>query len=317
MVFTTDNTAGLWLSRFLEQKLPIVLEKRYPELVFSNGRFLPENADLNAGADSVVVEMLSEYGEAAVEGDTDSIPLAEISVSEDRGKVVAVMAGYSYSLREADASEQAARNGQLATNLSERRMVRAVRMIEEKSHRLGAYGDSRRGLKGVLSDSSVPVANSTFNPYTSTSQQDAIDWFSSFVTDIRVDSELIESPNLALVPEELYRKWATTFRSANSDSTVLESILKANPSILSIQPYQEGRSANLEKYGVMAGGTNKDRMLIYNLNPENLFRRVSAIRSVPLQLRGLRYEGFFYKAVSDVMFEYPLSARYVDYPKAA
>lgn len=317
MVYTTDNATGMWLGRFLEQRLPIVLEKRYPELVFANGRFLPDVMDLNAGADSVVVEMVNEYGEAAIEGDTDSIPMAEISVSEDKGKVVAVMAGYAYSMREADAAEEASRNGQMATNLSDRRMIRARRMIDEKCHRIGAYGDTRRGVKGVLSDTNVPVVNSTFNPYTSTTQQDGIDWFGSFITDIRVDSELIESPNLALVPEELYRKWATTFRSTNSDSTMLESILKANPSVMAIAPYQEGRSANLERYGVMPAGTNKDRMLVYNLSPENLFRRCSAIRPVPVQLRGMRYEGFFYKAISDVMWEYPLTARYVDYPKAA
>ena len=116
VVYQVDN-AGLIMSRFLEQRLPLVLKKRYPELNFSNGMFLPIVNDLSAGAQSIIVEVVNEYGEAALEGDTDSIPLVEVSASEDKGKVLCAVSGFRYSQREIDAVDLARSNGQRSADL--------------------------------------------------------------------------------------------------------------------------------------------------------------------------------------------------------
>jgi hypothetical protein len=315
-MYKTDSDTSFFLSRSLEQLLPEVVKKRYPQLNFSNGSWLPTIEDLNTGAMNVIKQVTSEYGEAELEGDTDTIPLAEVSLGEDRAKVLVAVAGFGYSQRELDAVAMAESKMLQYTNLTSERMMRSRRMIEEKMHRTLAFGDLRRNSVGFLNSTLVPRINSSFNPYTSTNQQDIIDWVSAPITDVRTDSELVESPNLILMPEELFRKCATTFRSTNSDTTVLDAIYKANPTIASIQSYQEGQSAMLERYGVVPAATNKDRMVVYNLEPENLSVRSSGLQIMPSQVKGMRWETPMYKCFTEVMWNYPLTARYIDFPKA-
>ncbi len=306
------------LARYLEQKVPEVYETKHPELPFDNGSLLPQFPTLQPGAEFVVAETVQEYGEAYIMGGkSQDFPTMEIQVAEDSQPVVAIAASATYNHRELDAMAFAQRNGQLITNVRERRLFQMERAIAEKSHKLGAYGDAARGLNGFLTDPNIPVLDDATNIHDpATNPQDIINWFCSQFTAIVRESNMVEIPNLALVTYAFYRYISTTFRNTNSDMTVKDAIMAANPELRNILPLNELTSTQLEEQGVHASGNNKDRMVIYKLDPKNCFRYFEPMKIMPPEQNGMNHHVIGYKCVSGVLWEYPESARYIDYPKA-
>ena len=73
-----------------------------------------------------------------------------------------------------------------------------------------------------------------------------------------------ESPNTMLVPYNVYRIISTTPRSSTSDTTVMEFFLRTNPLITAIEPINELEAAK------SSGSLSKDRIMIYDRNPDKL-----------------------------------------------
>lgn len=321
--FRNDNL-GYFQTRALDQKIPQVLRRKYPELYFASGELLPEFSDLDPGAKQLITEVVQEYGMATVmSGQAQDIPLNTTSVSEDSQPVIAVVTGTSYSMVEVAAANTAMMNGQMVTNIVESRLERMRRSIEEKCHQLGAFGNPKLGMYGLLNNPNVTVTDalSTIRPYLATITDvnayatEQIEWVSKAITSLEDSSNLVESPNVMLVPSALYRRWATTYRSTNADMTVMEAIMKSNPSLVSIRKIRELRGTDLLANGVRVDNT-KDRVVLYTLSAENVNRRVAPTQIMPAQLNKLNYEVYAYKAVAGVSINYPGAFRYVDFPIA-
>ncbi|MGL6341850.1 MAG: major capsid family protein [Waterburya sp.] len=304
MSFRNDaiGQAGVFLSRQLEQRLPKIYEKRYPALKFSNGTLLPSAAELEAGADSVVEEIMETIGEAgeASADQIDDIPLADAGITEFKYPVMVKPIAIRYSVRELQASIKGNRN------IRGMRELAARRAIEESANKIAAYGDKKTGAVGLLNDLNVPVNNSSFDPYTATQDQ-LIDFLTGEVSKVIVSSKLTEEPNTMLVPVKLH-ELITNKRIPDSPLTVKKFILENNPYITDIVPCNEVAAAELEANGVETAGTNKDSILIYPRNPEVVQRLFEPLATMEPQLRGMNFVVIMYYATTGAIWHYPGSA---------
>jgi hypothetical protein len=312
MSFRNDavGDAGVFLSRQLEQRLPKVYEKRYPALKFSNGLLLPATAELEAGADSVVeeiMETIGEVGESSAD-QIDDIPLADASVTEFKYPVMVKPIAIRYSVRELQAAMKGNRN------IRGMREMAARRAIEESSNKVSAYGDKKTSSVGLLNDPNVPVNNSSFNPYTAT-QDDLIDFLTGEVTKIIDSTKMTEEPDTMLVPVKLH-ELITNKRIPDSPLTVKKFILENNPYIKDIVPCTELAASELEANGVETSGTNKDSIMIYPRNPEIVQRIFEPLSIMQPQLRGLNYVVIMYYATTGAIWHYPGSALRIKVAKA-
>lgn len=308
-----------FLSRYLEQKLPTVLRQRLPELYFDNGIALPQVGDLQAGAQYITIETIQQYGQAAImSGVAQDAPLSEVVIGRESFEIVNVIGAAVYSDPEIKAAEFAASNGQTVTNLPDERLSAMNRMINVRAHQLGAFGSTKHNMYGILNHPEVPLSNTgTFKPYAGNATADQIiDFITTETLAVWDGSNFVEMPNTLGVSPAMYKVITSRFRSSNTDITIYDAILRVNPSIQQIMPMRELASAQLEANGVLASGTNKDRIFLYNRDPQNVVRHFSPMVMMAPQQNGMLYNVCAYKGVSSVQFNYPKTARYVDYPIA-
>jgi hypothetical protein len=311
-------TGGTYLSRRLEQLFPGVLEKRYRALNFENGRLVPTVADLEAGAAEVVQELMSEVGAAdIVNGDATDMPLVDVSVTEDRYRILMIGAAFSYSFDE----ERKAEKGNF--NLTNKRMMAARRAIAERNNAVAAFGSADNKVTGTLNNASVALNNSSFNPHLiGTTSQQIADFFVDELRTMHDASNNVEFPSTALISSAL---WFTLIkrRITDNDSTTIkdyiEKALSQDGYDFNFVKADECSSARLEKAKVQTAGTNKDRILFYPLDPEVLERHIELPQLMPVDWQYIK-DGRkifpMFSCTTPVLVNYPGALRYVDLPKS-
>lgn len=325
-------TGGVSLYRQLQQRLPKVLKRRLRTVHFHNGDLIPNFTDLQPGMRTLIQEQVLEFGEAKLMApEAQDIPLVEVQASESEYRVVMPVAGFSVSFAETLAQQAMATNS-YSTQIESRRtkMDGARRVIEERCNSFAAFGDLGLGITGMLNNADVVLNNSSFDPFSSsTTADDLVDWFLGEVGDIVADTNNVEHPSLACVSTELSNLMERR-RMPDSSDTVKSFILRTQKErsqrvpggITDIIGLQECRSSNLEKNGVQASNTNKDRIVLYSIDPENLERHIMSglINMFPedwVVNRGTRKVYPMYSCVSQTMINFPGSMRYLDHAKAA
>lgn len=324
-------TGGSFLYRSLQQQLPKVLRRRLRDLHFHNNDLIPNFDDLQPGVRTLIQEQVLEFGEAKLMApDSADIPLVEIQATENEYRAVMIVAGFSIGFGESLA-QQAAAQQPYVTRIDTRRtkMDGARRVIEERANTVAAYGDGTLNFTGLLNNADVTLTDSAFDPFNASNTADDIaDWFLAEVGDLRVDSNNVEYPDTAIVSTEL-DNLLNRKRLPDSPDTIKSFILRvqneANPNgqgIKNIYGLQECRSANLEAAGAQAGGTDKDRIVLYTMQPENIERHImpGLIRLFPEDWVGVKDAKKLYplySCVSQTVVSFPGSIRYLDHPKAS
>ncbi|MBW4422490.1 MAG: DUF2184 domain-containing protein [Myxacorys californica WJT36-NPBG1] len=306
--FRTDS-AGAILKRWLEQKLPGVLEKRYRQLQFENGSLVPTMADLQPGAATLVQEQMEVVGEAAIVADEAfDIPLADVGAEEVQFKIIAVFSGFHFTFRQMQAAQFS------NVPLSDKKAFAARRAIAEKMNKIAAFGAAKYDCTGFLNNPDVPVNSSSFNPETATAD-DVIEWFIDEIVSIESNTELTESPTVALVTPELH---GILMKKRVGDSNLnIKQYILGNTDLTDIRKVTELKSATLEANGVQAAATNKDRILLYPLDPEIVERHIEMTKPLPEEYRNAKYITPMYACTSPVIWNFPKAARSIDYVKAS
>lgn len=305
-----------FLETYLEYKLPFVLSKKFTTLYFDNGDYCPQIGDIPPGAETISVETVQHYGQAAIMTSTaQDTPMSEITVGKDVYRIAHVFGACSYSDPEVTAAELASSKGQLVTNFKDERLNAMRRMIDVKSHQLCAYGSSKHEMYGILNHPEVPLSNtSTYKLYAgNATSKNIIDLIANEYYTGWTSTNYVEMPNALYVPPNLFRLLNTTFRSDNIGDTLMDSLKKVLPSLLVVVPMPELANAELEANGVQTPGTAKDRLVFLNLSSENVVRHFAPIHVMPPVQERMRYNIYAYKSVSSVQFDYPRTARYVDF----
>jgi hypothetical protein len=308
-----------FLTQYLEQKLPYVIRKRFSSLYFDDGTYCPQVADIAVGAETISVEVVEHYGQAAImTGSAQDAPMSEVKVGKDVYQVRDIYGACSFTDPEVRASEMASSKGQLTTNFRDERLVAMRRMIDVKSHQLCAYGSSKHDIFGILNHPEVPLSNtSTYKLYAgNATAKNIVDFIANEYYTGWSSTNYVELPNALYIPPSLFKLLNTTFRSDTTGDTLMDVAKKVMPSIRVIAQMPELASAELEANGVHAGSTGKDRLVFLNLSSENVVRHFAPMYVMPPVQQGMRYNIYAYKRVSSVQFDYPRTARYADFPIA-
>lgn len=308
---------GTNLFRDLEQRLPQLLAPRRRELPFESGVFVPTKPDLAPGSYEVVKTVINDVGSATILGDgAFDFPVVDASASEDRYRNLMAVAGFTIGYQTSRREAYAASIDTLRVSQYDMKMQTCIRAIQERRNRIAAIGDATIGATGLLNNANIVADNNSFNPYLATAD-DLIDFFISQVESFYTNSNNVFFPTTALVSDQLDFKMIRS-RVPNSELTVKEYIqnaLKKRGLGFKIEGVKEAGFAQLEAAGVLTPGTNKDRIVLYPLDPEVVERHVEMIQMAPLQylqVQGLNTLYPMFGCMTPTIINYTNAISYID-----
>lgn len=290
--------------------------RRQRNLMFENGDIVPTFPDLESGAAEIVSERINEAGQADILSDNaNDVPIVDIEVDEDRYKIKLFAAAFPITFQQMRAYDFAESNGRSWSVRTTKQSV-AARVIATKANSYSAYGDSRLNTTGMVNDPNVNVNTSTFNPFAgATTADDLIGFVVEEIGDVRKDTNIVETPDQVLIGVDLDTALTST-RVPDSGITVKQYLINTIDWISAITAVPELNSDYLERAGVQAAGTNRDRVVLYPQDPLVIERHIEVTQLVPEQFlynKGLSQYYPMFQAVSPTLVNYPGAMRYIDH----
>ncbi|MBD2076208.1 DUF2184 domain-containing protein [Phormidium sp. FACHB-592] len=316
---------GMYLYRDLEQRLPRLIEPRRRELPFESGTDIPTMPDLMPGAHELVSTVINDVGDAKILADgAFDFPLVDATASEDRHRVVMAVAGFHIDFQ-AERREMYALSNAAATlrvRQYDQKMKTCIRAIQERRNRIAAFGDTKLNMTGLLNNANVTPNNSSFDPYTATTATTMADFFINEVQDFYSGSSDVFFPSVALVSNTLFFRLISLVMSGTATTVKdhIEKALSEEGIKFEIRKRQECSAAKLEANGVLAPGTNKDRIVLYSLDPEVVERHIEMIQMVPIkyvEVHGLKTIYPMFGCTTETIVNYPGAFAYIDVAKSA
>ncbi|MFC3227338.1 DUF2184 domain-containing protein [Marinibaculum pumilum] len=264
---------------------------------------IPVSTDAGAGAESIVYEQYDITGMAKVIANyADDLPRADVKAREFTARIRSIGNSYGYSIQEIRAAQMAGKA------LEQRKASAAARSQRESWNRIAWFGDADHGLQGWLDNANVPRAaveddgaggggGSTLwiNKTPAQILRDMNDLANGIVS----LTNGAEVPDTLVLPIEQYTLIATTPRSDNSDTTILEYFLRNSPYINSVEWANELKNA---------GTANSDIMIAYRRSPDALTLEMPVMfEQFPVQERGLEFVVPCHSRIGGVLIYYPLS----------
>lgn len=302
LAFYISQLAGLE-SRIYEAKYAAI---NYDELI-------PVHTDLPEWADQW--DYISYDGVTMgkfIGSSADDLP--NVGLSANKSSVPIGYAGnmYDYSLDELRKSQQ------LRIPLDTTKARLAFRGAQEHTQRVAYFGDSARNMTGLFNNPNLALSNSTldwFDPAT-TGDQIVAD-MNKLLIDVYINSATIHVPDTIVLDAARFALIASKRMGTITDRTILE-YFKMNNQFTALTgraPQVFSRlqlsAAQLAANGVSNG--NKDRMMAYERNDENLGMQVPIPwRSLAPQMWNLNVRVPCEYKISGVEFRFPFSGAYRD-----
>ena len=278
MYTNLDSAETMFFQRELEQ----VKAKSYDVLKVPLKAFelIPVDSTTAPGARTVTYEQYDSTGIAKIISNyADDLPTADVKGKEFHSTIKAIGNSYVYSKDDIRAAQFAGKP------LNQRKANAAVEAHRQLMNKLAFFGDAEYGIQGLLTNANIPNAPvvagaATTLTWVTKTPDEILKDLNSAVSDMLDLTKGVEVPNTIVMPIAQYNHIATTARSANSDTTILQFFKGNNPGI-------EVMWAT-ELKGAFTGGT--DGFIVYNRNPDKLFLEVPMMVEVsPAQEKGLSY----------------------------
>ena len=261
----------------LEQRLNKTITQRFPEMTFFNGVDIPTTFDLEPGAQSVSVDVVTGYGTAGLLGQESSdIPLVQVNLTKDQFPVVMAVAGYAMGFK----SERSYNFSGKADLITDRSVLLVRRAIDERLNWFAAYGDPAIGARGFYNNAQVTVDNNAFNPNTATYS----DWI-TFVLDqvlgIGTASFGTVVPTDILMSRNAIKRAAMVTDPQNANVSALMAIRDRLAAIdgyqnITIRSRPESDASMLTARAVPGITPTKDRIVVYRKDPMAQSRQMEA-----------------------------------------
>ena len=288
---------------FFQRELEQVKAKSYDVLKAPLKAFelIPVDSTTAPGATTVTYEQYDSTGIAKIISNyADDLPTADVKGKEFHSTIKSIGNSYVYSKQDIRAAQFAGKP------LNQRKANAAVEAHRQLMNKLAFFGDAEYGIQGLLTNSNIPSspvvagAATTLTWVTKTPDEILKD-LNSAVSDMLDLTKGVEVPNTIVMPIAQYNHIATTARSANSDTTILEFFKGNNPGI-------EVMWAT-ELKGAFSGGT--DGFIVYNRNPDKLWMEIPMmVEMSPAQEQGLAYIVPCESKFGGVIVPYPLSVSF-------
>ena len=302
---TNDADAGLgFVESTLTHVESKVYETQYRHIVYQD--IVPVSNEAGEGATSVTyysidgATMGKFIGSNAID-----VPLSDISTSQHIVPVELGAVGYKYS------DEELRQASMLNRALPQTKANLTMRGYEEHAQSVCFNGDTTKGLEGFLNNTNVPAA-SVANPGAGTTwavktpAQILADVNALFAQVFEVTKQ-VERADTLLLPTAQWSYIASTPRSDNSDTTILQYIVQNSPYITSADDIK----ALPELNGAGAGAT--DRMMVYTKDIDKVVFHIPMPFRIEQPVRKtLGWEVPAVYKLSGVEFRFPLSAAYAD-----
>lgn len=225
-----DAAGDIFFARQLEFVQAKVYEFEYP--AFKAYQYIPINYNIPAGAEYVTATGFQSVGRARiVQSYADDLPEAGIIGKQLTNHVQSIGASYRYSHQEIRAAQMA--NISLSLRLAES----ARRANDQLVNDLAIRGDPQISMYGFVNNPNVPVVPvpadgvGGLTVWTSKTPEQILRDMNLVVNQIVVNSNGVEEPDTLLLPLAQYTLIASTARSVNSDTTILQYFLMNNPFI--------------------------------------------------------------------------------------
>lgn len=288
---------------FFQGELEQVKAKSYDVLKVPLKAFelIPVDSTTAPGARTVTYEQYDSTGIAKIISNyADDLPTADVKGKEFHSTIKSIGNSYVYSKDDIRAAQFAGKP------LNQRKANAAVEAHRQLMNKLAFFGDAEYGIQGLLTNANIPAAPvvagaATTLTWVTKTPDEILKDLNSAVSDMLDLTKGVEVPNTIVMPIAQYNHIATTARSANSDTTILQFFKGNNPGI-------EVMWAT-ELKGAFTGGT--DGFIVYNRNPDKLFMEVPMMATMyPAQERGLAYTVSVESKFGGVIIPYPLSVSF-------
>jgi hypothetical protein len=299
-----DSNESMFLNRQLDYIKTQTYDIKYAEL--KARKLIPVSGEVDPGAENIFYRQYDQSGIAKIISNyADDLPDADVSGKEFSAVVKTLGASYKYNWQEM----RAAIYGNVP--LEQRRANAARRAIAQKENRIAFFGDAASGLVGLIG---APNVTSVTIPATGTGSSTL--WVNKTPDQILFDMNLVantvvnvslgvEIPDTMLLPLAQYNYVASTARSANSDTTILNYFLQNNPYIKQVEWVNELKDA---------GGSTIDRMYAYRRSPDVLTLEIpSDFEQLEMEVRGLVYKIPCVERIGGVLIYYPLALAFGDH----
>lgn len=300
---TLDAAETLFLERELEHKLALSRDVKYAAT--EARKFVPVNNE-GSGAMTIVSDVYDYKGRAkVVASHADDVPLVNSTKTETRLPVKSIADGFLYTIEEIKAAAKA------GTQLTDRHMRAARRVIEERLDELAALGDSDAGIVGFARRSDTltyTVPGDGADNSKLWSKKDAakiLRDINGAISKMLVDTNDVEKPDTLLVDPGNFAILANTPVNSTSDTTILAFIKATSPWIKDVASWNR-----LTKAG---GSLNTTRMIAYRRDPEALELYIpDEFDMLPPQPENLAFKVPCMLRTAGVGVHYPKSIVYAD-----
>lgn len=298
-----DDNESAFFQRQLDYIKSQTYDIKYAEL--KARKLIPVSSEADPGAEKIFYRQYDQSGLAKVISNyADDLPRADVKGTEYSASVKTLGDSYGYNVIEA-------RNAIYGNvPLEQRRANAARRAVAQLENKIAFFGDTKANLVGLFNQANVtsvtiPADGTGSSKLWSTKTPDQILRDMNLVANTVVSTSLgVEIPDTMLLPLSQYNYVASTARSANSDTTILNYFLQNNPYIKQVEWLNE-------LLGAGAGGT--DRMYAYRRSPEVLTMEVpSDFEQLELQIVNLEYKIPCIERFAGVLVYYPLAIAYGD-----
>lgn len=302
---TTDDGLAFYISQ-LAQLEPRIYETKYPNINFQE--LIPLNTSVPEWVDNV--DYISYDGVTMgkfIGANADDLPNVAAKAKKDSVPVGYAGNKFEYSLDELRKSQHM--NMPLDITLA----ILARRGAEEHMQRVAYFGDADRKMDGLFNHQNVATTNDSLDwGDGGTSGKDILDSLNAMMTEVWELSKGVHVPNTVVLSAN---RWAYLASTAISDllpnQTLLQTFQTNN-----LYTRMTGQQALIVPRFQLehAGGSNdKDRIMVYERNPENLVMYVPMFwRPTAPQPHNLKIAVPAEYKCSGTEFRYPFSAMYFD-----
>lgn len=308
-------TVAMYLKQELTRVNSTILQTIRKELWAFNGLMIPVTATLTPGL-KFIEQFREDYTgmSARYAGESTDIPTVDVTLDRNGYTVATWVIGARWNQFDLN-TEMVARSAGILTRsgLVERKMSAMEKVISEGINKAVIFGDT--GFNGFINNSNVTVQMEATSPYT-LSGMALYDYFRALINEFRRTARVPTSSLTLAVPPDMFFRLGQIVTPENG-STVYKML--TDPSlgqdVGEIVEVDELDSLELEANGVQPAATNRDRIVLYNKDPQTLTRETYALRTTAPQSLpdGLHFMCSGYQGSSEVMVKEPLRIRYYSF----
>lgn len=288
-----SEEATIFAERELEVVRSEVLRKKLEPL--SGREWIPQDMEIDAWAEFYVHQMYELLGVAQAIGDaTDDLPLANISISEERFNIRDYGCAYKHTFKEIERAEA------LDKRLDQRRAEAARRATNQKLNQIMWFGDPATDLFGAVNYPDVPRVAMRDTVDETTGASVILDMLNDLVNGTFQETRQTARPDTVLFATNPYTHISSTRLSSGTDTTILEYFETNNPFVETTDTVPELDGA---------GPNGEDLIFAFNSNGETFEHKLAReFTQRPPQDKNLAVITNCIAATGGVAYNYPLEA---------